>query len=298
MALGLSAQIPKVNQPIKDNLINLVNSGTSYYLTTPNNAQWRAVYIADDFTLPEDITISAIKIYGTATPEFINSFNVLSINIYNDTQGKPSGIPDAFGTGMIYGAKLLRNNTSDVSITNTSGSDYTITATINSVAPVNLNKNTKYWLNVTPFVASNGAPFYQQPIFYSYHANLVGDISKFVVPYNVMMQGYTSWTDTTTLQPFQGLAFTIEGVTRLGTKEFYSNFKKVQLKNSTVSNLVEITEAGAEKISHSDIYAVTGQKMGTFTGYTYDSSALSTGKYHLVVTLSNGETVRLNFMKK
>ena len=291
------SQSVKVDQPVSTQIFNIINS-SDIASTNPGDVTTRGIFVADEFTLTERIKVGKVKFYGQGEPNFVNDLVKVQVNIYKDNFGIPAGIPLKNNTGQVIGAGVSKGS-SELNIVDLGNNIYTIEVDLsNWMFPLYLESNTKYWANINPYVLKNDN-FFAQSNWYAFPANLIGQESKFIDPWDLMMGSYTSWTNTSNIvSQIKGIAFTIEGVTALGTNEAVSNFKKITLRNTYVDNEIVLDNKFNEKILSTSILDASGKLVSSFNTLQRDVSNLPAGKYFLVVQIQNGEKINLNFVKK
>lgn len=285
----------------------LINAQTVIYnqpgtttdgIVTDVLANGNFVASADDFTLSATQRITKINIMGfqnAGTLEATVGTGAM-LYIYTDNAGKPSGIPNGTGTPVV--AIDIAKGAPGYTLTK-SASNYTFTIDLTAAVstPVILQANTVYWLvfaaktNLTTYSASNR--------FNWYAGQVVGNGAKLVDPSNAFGAGATNWTSIsalTTSTALDGLAFSIEAGSVLGTSEVYSSVKKITVYPNPTSEILNIkTDA---KINAVSVFDISGRKVDVkFEDNKANVKSLPSGTYLINVETEKGKITE-KFIKK
>ena len=222
------------------------------------------VATADDFILTDNSTISKINITG-----FQNQGNLettistgLIMYIYSDASGVPSGNPSTTAVTPIAKIDISKTSPAYSLVKTATNYVYTVDVPLALGTTLTLNKNTTYWL---VFAAKTNLSAYTATTRFNwYTAAVVGNKAKLIDPRNAFGAGATDWTDISSLTAdpsFDGLSFSIEGETALGTGEVYNSNKVSISPNPTSDYLnfnskvqsVQIVDASGRNVSSSKV---------------------------------------------
>ncbi|KFC24318.1 T9SS type A sorting domain-containing protein [Chryseobacterium sp. FH1] len=255
------------------------------------------VVAADDFTLTQAANASKINIVGFQNQGNLNTLCTgVVLYIYTDNAGKPSGIP---GDANPFVARVNVSAPSTVySIASPSTGSFTFTVDLEAATggAVALQANTKYWLVFAPKV--NLTAYTAATRWNWYTGSILGTKAKLVDPQNAFGAGATNWTDISALTAdasFDGLAFSIEGQTVLGTGEVYSSIKDLSVAQSNDQLFIF---AKNQKVLSSVLFSSDGKKVLSGTGDKVNISVLPKGAYVINVTTADGKTTSTKFIKK
>ena len=255
------------------------------------------VAAADDFILSENSTISKISVKG-----FQNDGNLetavsqgLLMYIYADKAGVPAGNPSNSAVTPLAKIDISKTSPAYSLVKEASTYTYTVDVPLALGSPLSLNKNTTYW--VVFAAKTNLAAYTGASRFNWYTASLVGNKAKLIDPSNAFGAGATDWTNISTLTgdpTFDGLAFTIEGETVLGTKELY-NSSKVRISPNPTADILNFNA----KVSSVHIFDVVGRNVSTakVSNNQINVSNLKSGVYIVKFETENG-TQTEKFIKK
>lgn len=255
------------------------------------------VAAADDFILTDNSVVSRITVTG-----FQNQGNLetvvstgLIMYIYTDANGMPSGNPtDAAQTPV---AKIDLSKSSPAYSLVKTGSTYAYSVNIPLALGkgISLNKNTTYWL---VFAAKTNLSAYTGATRFNwYTAARVGNKAKLIDPSDAFQAGATNWTDISELTEdasFDGLTFTIEGETALGTGEIY-NSNKVSISPNPTSDYLNFNA----KVKSVQIIDAAGRNVSSakVANNQVDVRNLAKGVYIVKFETENG-TQTEKFIKK
>lgn len=255
------------------------------------------VAAADDFILTETSTISKISITG-----FQQNGNLetaisqgLIMYIYADKAGVPNGNPSNTAVTPLAKIDISKTSPAYSLVKDVTTYTYTVNVPLAIGTSLTLNKNTTYWV---VFAAKTNLTAYTGASRFNWFtAALVGNKAKLIDPNNAFGAGATDWTDISGLtgdQSFNGLAFTIEGETALGTKEIY-NSSKVRVSPNPTSDILNFNA----NVSSVQIFDVVGRNVSSakVSGNQINVSKLKAGVYVIKFETENG-TQTEKFIKK
>lgn len=258
------------------------------------------VAAADDFILTSQQKITKIKIEGfqnAGTLETAIATGAM-LYIYADNAGSPAGIPNNNAVAPIAAINIA-STAAGYSLVKSGTSNYTFSVDFTTALPnpVVLQANTVYWV---VFAAKTNLTAYTATTRFNWFAGqITGSPAKLVDPSNAFGAGATTWTNLATLTgtaALNGLAFSIEGQSTLGTKEIYSSVKEITVSPNPTSDFLFIK--AKSNINKIEIFDISGRKMNSkLDGDKVDVRNLQTGSYIITVETKEGKTTE-KFIKK
>jgi len=286
---GLNAQTVIYNQPIT----------TTDGIVASTLANGTIVAAADDFTLTSQQTIKKIKIEGFQTQGSLETTvgTGAMLYIYANNAGSPAGVPNNPAVTPIAAINIAKGAPGYGLVKTGTTYTYTIDFTAALPNPVVLQANTTYWL---VFAAkTNLASFTGSARFNWFAGQPNGNVAMLIDPSDAFGAGATTWTSLSNLTGttvLNGLAFSIEGDSVLGTKEIFSNIKEIAVSPNPTSDYLFIKTKS--KINNIEIYDLSGRKINADNdGNRVDVRNLESGNYIIKITTKDGVSSE-KFIKK
>ncbi|KFF12269.1 hypothetical protein IW15_11965 [Chryseobacterium soli] len=287
---GLNAQTVIYNQPTTttDGIVANALANNTFVAT------------ADDFTLTSQRRITKINIVGFQNQGTLETTVATGamLYIYADNAGSPAGIPNNNVVAPIAAINIAKGAPGYV-LTKTGTSNYTfsIDVTVALSTPVILQANTVYWV---VFAAKTNLTAYTAATRFNWFAGQAnGSPAKLVDPANAFGAGATTWTSLSALTgttALDGLAFSIEGNSVLGTTEVFSSVKEITVSPNPTSDYLFIKTKS--KVSAVEIFDLTGRKIVSTTETDrVDVKNLEPGNYIIKIQTKEGVTTE-KFIKK
>lgn len=244
---------------------------------------------ASSFQLNQAAMVTKVTVYGIQGANTLPSVSKgLIIHIYEDQNGSPAGNP-VLQTGSNPIISVDLSNTSPAySLVNTGifRYDYSADLTLISGSHV-LQPNVTYWLYFVAKinVANISAPT-SQTTFYWLNANQGTPIKKCIS--NMAIAAFCqNWGGNN----FPGNAFTIEGITELGTEEVLFDNSGITVYPNPTADFVTIKRN--RKIESVSLFDVSGKKIPVkMVENTINLTSLVSGDYFLVLKTDNGDVVK------
>jgi len=261
-----------------------------------------AIYIADDFILPQRSTLSKIKFFGQIDSGFLDIGGINSWTIYTseDNAGKPKAYPNIVGTSVM---NIINVGATDqrVTLVNDSATPNVISVEID-VTGLWTNKyvqNTRYWISVFSQVGGNGSIMNRKNFYWGASTLNTPNLLKAKVldPMNHLGNGFTDWTDVNQAASLNGMAFEIYGNPVLATEETNRENSKTKVYPNPASDKINIENIN-KKIKSVAIYAKDGKKILESENSQINVNSLPTGIYFISIKYDDNTTGNINFIKK
>ncbi|MBL1220860.1 T9SS type A sorting domain-containing protein [Chryseobacterium sp. L7] len=257
---------------------------------------------ADDFTLTSQNRITKIKVEGFQNAGTLETTVAtgLMLYIYANDAGKPAGIPGNPLVAPIAQIDIAKD-APGYTLTKTGAEFYTFSVDLTAAlaSPLVLQANTVYWL---VFAAKTNLPDFSSTgntRFNWFTGVQGGNTAKLVDPGNAFGTNSTSWQDIAPLTgaaAYNGLAFSIEGQSTLGTAEIFSNVKEITVYPNPASDYLFIKTKS--KINAIEIFDMSGKKLpAQLEGNKVDVKNLNSGSYIVSFETKDGKTIE-KFIKK
>lgn len=273
-----------------DNIISTADQG--------NNL----VIAADDFQLSERTKIDKFIFFveqydGNLTNLFLGS----RLYIFEDNNGFPSATPSNAGNAVAV-INIVNNPAASSISTTGSPTVFEITVNISTAlgSDLFLEADKRYWVAFAPRV-NFSTPIGTDLDEVSYWINGNGQYAVPVVidEANLSGSGFTNWTTIESIwgEPFEGLAFRITGETALGTKDVYSNLKKVSVYPNPATNVINLKPNSKLTITKTQIFDMNGKLVLSTADSSINIEKLPKAVY-LVKIFSGNELIETTKMIK
>lgn len=258
------------------------------------------VATADDFTITSQRRLTKINIEGFQNQGTLETTVATGamLYIYADNAGSPAGIPNNNAVAPIAAINIAKGAPGYV-LTKTGTSNYTfsIDVTVALSSPVILQANTVYWV---VFAAKTNLTAYTATTRFNWFAGQAnGSPAKLVDPANAFGAGATTWTSLSALTgttALDGLSFSIEGNSVLGTTEVFSSVKEIAVSPNPTSDYLYIKTKS--KVNGIEIYDIAGRKINVNNNTdTIDVRNLEPGNYIIKIQTKDGVSTE-KFIKK
>lgn len=254
------------------------------------------VACADDFVLQATSTVTKISVSGFQNMGSLPDVSTgLILYIYADSNGSPNGNPS--NTAVIPVAKVDIPSTSQAYSLTFNGVSYVYSVNIPLALgkALTLTKGTKYWLVFAP--KTNLTTYDGATRFNWFAGTSGGSNAKLIDPSNAFGAGATNYTDISALTgvaDLNGLAFTIEGDSVLGTGEVF-NSNKITVSPNPTSDFLSFNK----DVKSVQIFDVSGRNTANYkiVEGKIDVRNLSKGSYLIKLETAEGAQTT-KFIKK
>ncbi len=279
------AQTALINQPVSTIPLDYISS---------YNPTQKGIFTADDFEITTISTIKKITIFGKGDPNFLSTLQGFTVHIIPEQNSLPMGIPFKTYTGGYFSLGYPTN--SKLVVTDLGNNVFKIE--LDNLDTYGLCQNKpagKYWLSVAGLVNAN-SNFFAQNNWYSYSSSQNNfNNAVFVDPDDLTFSANTTWKPISTQVPnMNSLAFIIQTVNNLGTREIKNSPDFFITNDATSLKIIELT---GNNFRECEIFDLTGKKLGNYSDKNIDISNLNSSVYVLKITNKKGESNTFKFKK-